>query len=106
ASDLMHELSHLLLGHKAARVDITEDGSLMLNTFDRAQEEEANWLAGALLLPREALVFICKSYTDLKRAAKEYGVSMEMLTYRLQVTAVQKQLQRAVVLPICQAATN
>ena len=52
-------------------------------------------LAGALLLPREALVFICKSYTDLKRAAKEYGVSMEMLTYRLQVTAVQKQLQRA-----------
>lgn len=35
ASDLMHELAHVIIGHEPARVDVTEDGSLILNTYDR-----------------------------------------------------------------------
>ena len=31
ASDLMHELAHILLGHEPARIDVTVDGALMLN---------------------------------------------------------------------------
>src|SRR5580658_8647495 len=48
ASDLVHELAHILIGHRPARVDLTEDGSLMLSTYDKDQEDEANWLAGCL----------------------------------------------------------
>ena len=95
ASDLMHEISHIILDHKPARVDVSEDGFLLLNTYDRGQEEEANWLSGCLLVPREAALLIRRNGTDLRVAAKAYGVSLQMLDYRLNVTGVDAQLSRA-----------
>ena len=56
SSDVMHELAHLLLGHQPSTVFFVGSGELALRGYDAAAEEEANWLAGALLLPREALV--------------------------------------------------
>jgi Zn-dependent peptidase ImmA (M78 family) len=94
ASDLMHELAHIIIGHEPARVDVTEDGSLILNTYNRGQEDEANWLAGCLLLPREALLWIKRQGLELRDAANQYGVSVTMLQYRLNVTGVEQQLQR------------
>lgn len=93
ASDLMHELAHVIIGHTPSRVDITEDGGLILNTYDRQQEDEANWLAGSLLLPRDALIWIRKQRLELQAAAHEYGVSVQMLQYRLNVTGVDYQLR-------------
>jgi Zn-dependent peptidase ImmA (M78 family) len=55
ASDIVHELAHLILGHDPAKVVFSEDGQIATRTFDQKQEDEANWLAWALLLPREAL---------------------------------------------------
>ncbi|MGH9891674.1 MAG: ImmA/IrrE family metallo-endopeptidase [bacterium] len=95
ASNLTHELSHLIMDHTPARVDVSQDGFLMLNTYSRDQEEEANWLSGSLLLPREALMLIRRQGLDHKVAAKRYGVSLQMLQYRLKVTAVDVQLTRA-----------
>jgi hypothetical protein len=94
ASDLMHELAHILLGHDPARVDVAENGSLVLFTYDKDQEDEANWLAACLLLPRAALLLIRRASGDLKSAAKDYGVSQVMLQYRLNVTGVEHQLRR------------
>ena len=93
ASDLMHELSHLLLGHKAGRIDITEDGSLVLNTYDRTQEDEANWLAGCLLFPREALLWILKQQLEPEQAARLYHASVAMFNYRVNVTGVRQQIK-------------
>ena len=95
ASDLTHELAHLLVGHRAGRVDVTEDGSLMLNTYDRLQEDEANWLAGSLLLPRPALLWIARQRMDTATAAQFFGVSTDMLVYRQRVTGVEHQVRRA-----------
>lgn len=95
ASDLTHELSHILLAHEAARVDVAEDGSLVLFTYAQKQEDEANWLAGCLLLPREALLTIRRDGHDLKAAARAYEVSLAMLQYRLNVTGVERQFRRA-----------
>ena len=92
ANDLMHELAHILLGHEAARVDVAEDGSLVLFTYDKEQEDEANWLAACLLLPRAALLAIRKEGGDLHASAREYGVSQAMLQYRLNVTGVEHQM--------------
>ncbi len=94
ANDLMHELAHILLGHEAARVDVAEDGSLVLFTYDKDQEDEANWLAACLLLPRAALLLIRQEGGDLRASAKEYGVSQVMLQYRLNVTGVEYQVRR------------
>jgi Zn-dependent peptidase ImmA (M78 family) len=91
ASDLMHELAHILIGHKAGRIDITEDGTLVLNTYDRSQEDEANWLAGCLLLPREALLWILQQRLEPETAAQRYGASVAMFTYRVNVTGVKQQ---------------
>ena len=93
ASDLMHELAHILIGHKAGRIDITEDGGLILNTYDRSQEDEANWLAGWLLLPREALLWILQQRLEPDVAALQYGASLAMFNYRLNVTGVKRQVR-------------
>lgn len=94
ASDLAHELSHIVLGHEPARVDVSEDGLLMLHSFDRAQEDEANWLAGCLLLPRAALLEIRKSALAPAAAVRQFGVSVDMLQYRINVTGVNVQMAR------------
>lgn len=93
ASDLMHELAHLLIGHEPGRIDITEDGSLILNTYDRPQEEEANWLAGSLLLPREALLWILRQGLEPEIVAQRYGASAQMYRYRVNVTGVTQQVR-------------
>jgi IrrE N-terminal-like domain len=94
ASDLMHELAHMLLGHNPSRVDVTEDMQLLLRTHDRTQEDEANWFAGCLLLPRPVLMSVQRRRQPSNEAAREYGVSVDMVTYRLQVTGVAIQGRR------------
>ena len=93
-NDLMHELAHLLLEHAAAMTFIDPKTSLMLRSYDAAQEEEANWLSGCLLLPREALVKIKRLGVADDLAAAEYGVSTAMLRYRMNVSGVNIQYQR------------
>jgi len=91
SSDLMHELSHLILDHTPSALDVTSAGILMMHSYDRKQEAEADWLASCLLLPREALVHIKRRMPNLEEAARDYGVSMAMLRYRLDVSGVNYQ---------------
>lgn len=95
ASDIMHEIAHILIGHDPARVDVTEDGLLMLSSYDKQQEEEAKWLSGCLLLPREALLLIRRRKLDPESAARTYGVSDQMLTFRQRVLNLVPQSGRA-----------
>ncbi len=94
ASDLVHELAHVLLSHNPTRVDVAADQQLLLRTHDPQQEDEAGWLAGCLLLPRPALLLIARDGGASSDAAKRYGVSVDMLTYRLRVTGVELQVRR------------
>lgn len=93
-SDLMHELAHILLAHTPTRVDVSEDQQLLLRTHDREQEEEASWLAGCLLLPRPALFTILRLGAT-REVARKYGVSVDMLSYRIRVAGVEIQAKRA-----------
>jgi hypothetical protein len=52
-SDISHEAAHLLLHHGVKEVE--SFGGLSFFTCDPDEEQEANWLAGCLLLPRELL---------------------------------------------------
>lgn len=94
SSDIMHELSHILLKHDAARVFFSEDTSIALRTFDNDQEDQANWLAGCLLLPRPALLWILRNRIDTDEACAHFRVSAELLRYRLDITGVKLQMRR------------
>lgn len=94
ASDITHELAHIIIGHEPARVDVTEDGLLILNTYNKQQEDEAKWLSSCLLLPRPALLLIRARRLDFEVAAQRYGVSLQMLTYRMNVLGLTKTLTR------------
>lgn len=95
SSDLMHELAHLIIGHEPAKVFVGESGTLMLNSFSKQQEDEANWLAGCLLLPREALLAIRRRRISDAEAQTRYGVSPQMFQYRINVSGIESQLKRA-----------
>jgi hypothetical protein len=95
SSDLMHELAHLIIGHESSRIDVSEDGLLMLHSYDKKQEDEANWLAGCLLLPRDVLMFVRRQRLSNREIQTKYGVSPEMLDYRLRMSGVDLQLSRA-----------
>ena len=91
ASDLTHELAHRIRGHEAHEVSVTDEGLMLLNNYDKQQEEEADWLSGCLLLPREALLSVKRRRLTETVAANEYGVSAKMLSYRMAMTGMNRQ---------------
>lgn len=93
-NDIMHELAHILLGHKPARMMFFPDGRLALRAYDQDQEEQATWLAGSLLLPRVCLVHIRTSGLDDAAAAEHYRVTTKLLTYRMDIMGVNHQFRR------------
>jgi Zn-dependent peptidase ImmA (M78 family) len=93
-SDLMHELAHLLLEHVPGTVYIDPKSKLVLRHHDRDQEDQANWLAGCLLLPRAALVKIKQAQWPNEEVCKHYLVSSKMLIYRMNTSGVNIQFGR------------
>ena len=83
--------AHRIRGHEAQEVEVSAEGLMLLKGYDKLQEEEADWLSGCLLLPRDALLAIKKRRLDDAAAAVEYGVSMRMLSYRMAMTGVKRQ---------------
>ena len=90
-SDLAHEIAHILLDHELSRLERL--GDVTFFSCDAVQEEEANWLAGCLLLPRALLLAEVLKGTESKDIAKKYGVSDILARYRLGVTGVLRQNQ-------------
>jgi len=85
-SDIAHELAHVLLDH-----DIRELQQLAGHTFftcDPEQEEEANWLAGCLLLPRPLLLREVFAGADVTTIAARHQVSVPMTRFRLNTSGV------------------
>lgn len=88
---LMHELSHIICGHQPARIDPLINGSMILQNYDKDQEDEADILAGTLLLPRVALAKAIKVETSVPAITKKYVVSKELAQWRINMTGVKKQ---------------
>lgn len=93
-NDLMHELSHIKLGHKPARVEVSKSGLMLLSDFSEEQEQEADWQAAALLLPREGILELRSRSVMTLTIAQHYGVSPALCEWRLRMTGVEVQLRR------------
>src|SRR5713101_6679076 len=82
ASNIAHELAHSLLWHEPAP-GFAGDG---MREWNAEQEEEAQWLAGALLISDEVALSIVRRRLSLEEAAQCYGTSVDMVRGRINVT--------------------
>jgi len=93
ASDIMHELAHIVLNHEPAKLIMSHDGSFSMRSFSQTQEDEASWLAWCLLLPREALLACKRRGIPVEQIADDYGVSETLVNFRLRLTGIEAQLK-------------
>ena len=93
-SDLMHELAHIELGHAPTRVEVSATGLLLLSDYADDQEQEADWHAGALLLPRDGILQLLAQGSSVASIARYYGVSEALCEWRVRMTGCYKQMQR------------
>jgi Zn-dependent peptidase ImmA (M78 family) len=95
ASDIMHELAHIILDHRPATIVMSHDGSFVMRSYDEKQEGEANWLGWCLLLPREALLRCLRRGLSEIEIADTYGVTETLANFRIRMTGVGSQLKAA-----------
>ncbi|NKL98013.1 ImmA/IrrE family metallo-endopeptidase [Rhizobium leguminosarum bv. viciae] len=89
---LMHELAHILLDHTPADVDVSPSGLVLLSDYSSEQEDEADWLGAALLLPETALLHHRGSGRTISEIAALFEVSVDLCTWRCRMTGVEKRL--------------
>ena len=94
-SVLMHELAHIILGHELASAMLTASGDFVPSNYDQDQEDEAAWLGGTLLLPRPALLWMRRQRQSGEEAATHFGVSPDLLRWRIRMTGIDYQLGAA-----------
>ena len=89
-SSLCHEFAHLLLMHEVEVIAATEKGC---RNFDSEKEREADWLSGCILIPKKAAHHLVFEERPQEQIALEYGVSLDMLKFRLNVSGAYKKKQ-------------
>jgi Zn-dependent peptidase ImmA (M78 family) len=95
ASDITHELAHIILGHQPATMIMSPDGKLVMRSYNQKQEDEANWLAWAILLPRDALLSFKRRKAAIAEIASAFGVTETLVQYRMRITGVESQVRAA-----------
>jgi hypothetical protein len=90
-SNVTHELGHAILLHDPTPA-LDDRGCRLWN---QSIEDEAQWLAGALLLTEDAALSIARRGISVSAAAEHFGVSEQMVTYRLNVTGARTRVARA-----------
>lgn len=93
ASDVAHELSHLMLEHDLS--EVRDVGGIPFRTCRPDEEEQATAFGGTLLLPRPLLMDAVRQGLGPSQIAAKYGVTEEMARYRYNTTGVVKQQARA-----------
>lgn len=83
-SNLAHEAAHLVAEHQLTPAWLDRQGKCSGTT--RAQETEAAELAGALLVPADRARALAIRGTDPSNVAVQYGVSVDMARWRLDVS--------------------
>ena len=91
-SNVMHEIAHILCGHKLSAVDTGTDLPDYMRLYPIEQEMEADCLGWTLLLPRPALLLALSKGWDHTAIMQHYQASAEMVQLRINKTGVKRQL--------------
>ncbi|MFF7473400.1 ImmA/IrrE family metallo-endopeptidase [Streptomyces sp. NPDC008092] len=91
SSNITHEASHGLLHHRPTPA--LDDRGCRL--WDQDIEDEAQFLAGALLVSEDAALAVARGRFTKPEAAVRFGVSEKMIQYRLNMTGAVGRVERA-----------
>jgi Zn-dependent peptidase ImmA (M78 family) len=87
ASTICHELAHGLLFHEPGpALDATG-----CRDWDQVMEDQAQWVAGALLVHELALVAGLRRHRTVSQLARQLGVSEEMVAWRTNMTGARRR---------------
>ncbi len=90
ANSLAHELSHVILEHPP----VPPLGRGGCRLWNARYESEADWQAGALLVPREGALEWLRCGGTIHAGAAHFGVSAALFRWRVSTTGVARQLGR------------
>jgi Zn-dependent peptidase ImmA (M78 family) len=96
-SNITHELAHGLLHHRPSAA--LDDRGCRLWSQDI--EDEAQWLAGALLIPDDAAIWIVRQGMTESDAAQRFGVTPPMVRFRVNVSGARARVARGQRLRAC-----
>lgn len=88
AADLTHEIAHALLEHEPVELNDPQYYPERRNE----QEDEADFLAGALLIPRDGALQLIRDGISEQAVAEHYGVSFVLARWRIRGTGIYRQL--------------
>ena len=81
-SNITHELAHIILGHPPKPPLLNGN----CRNFNPLLEKEASELGFTLLIPKAAALYAIEEFSKLCDAEEYYGVSQELLDYRIRIT--------------------
>jgi Zn-dependent peptidase ImmA (M78 family) len=93
ASDIAHEVSHIILEHELS--EVRELAGMPFRTCEPDEEEQATNLGGTLLLPRPLLIQAARQRMTPEAIAEEYGTTLELARWRYNTTGVARQVAAA-----------
>jgi Zn-dependent peptidase ImmA (M78 family) len=91
AANIAHELAHIILKHTPMAVFDTNS----CRYVDKEQEDEAEWLGPALLISKEAAIYILRTKMELTEAISIYGASKQVIDMRLNVSGARQIVSRS-----------
>jgi Zn-dependent peptidase ImmA (M78 family) len=81
---IAHELGHYYLHtNKPSEIFYRQDLDFLVDDAEKDQEQEANWFAASLLMPKTVLIRFWMVIRDIDELAKRFGVSSTACYYRL-----------------------
>jgi hypothetical protein len=90
-SNLGHELGHVLLEHQFPLTVLGADGC---RSLDREVEEQAAWLSGELLVPKQAAFLLARRGATDVEVARRFQVSVPLAAWRMNQSGARKFAQR------------
>lgn len=90
ASDIAHEEAHSLLLHPPTPA-INAHGC---RNWNQDHEDEASWLGAVLLVPEAVTLHVVRQGIPLDAAAEQYGVSIELMRWRINMTGAHRRVRR------------
>ncbi|MCO5185367.1 MAG: ImmA/IrrE family metallo-endopeptidase [Anaerolineae bacterium] len=93
-ADVMHELAHIIRGHRPMTLERFPGNGMFIRQFNRQDEAEAAYLGGCLQVPEVGLKQqFEKGVQDVQRIAAYFNASKKMAQYRINVTGVRKRYE-------------
>ncbi len=90
----MEEFFHLYLGHPPSQIRIMSSGDGAKRSYDADVEHEAYGCASAALVPYAGLKQMVTAGLVVSRIASHYGVSPQLVLFRLKVTKLYGKTRR------------